>query len=571
MKSITLTFCLFMFAYVNTYSQCTTCNNPIPGTTNYASKVGTDNIATGNNSFAGGITSRANGAQSFAFGSAAIADGANSFALGWGTLSNSNFAVSIGTSDTASGVGAMVLGTNSRAGGTGSLAMGNFVQAMSNYSMVIGTGFQPTMKLRNSNAETLMIGFNSIKPTLSITTSVDYAHTGKVCIGNVLNVLGILNPQAKLHIKADDGEAAAIFIQPFDWSGGDTASLVLGNQLHGISANERYGLFFRTQSFYNFNEGYLKIGKDARIGSVLACIDGVGTAKWVDPLAYSVWSLNIEKEAYRMSKVGILTETPETELDVIGTVKMSGLRLQNMEAQIGRVLSCRTTTGEAIWVDPANFSIWQLNDHGDAYRMSKVGVGTDEPKSELDVNGNISVNDAIIGKVGTTKWVDPDFLTLLGSDNEYASKIMIPKGNNANHQAIKIISPAQGGEIQFFAGGALNTIIRQNEFLIGKVDTPMELKVTGKIWAHEVEVKLDAWWDEVFDEDYSLMPLLQLEKFIADNNHLPDMPTEETVLKDGIELGEMNALLLKKVEELTLYVIELKKELDEVKQQQTSN
>lgn len=66
------------------------------------------------------------------------------------------------------------------------------------------------------------------------------------------------------------------------------------------------------------------------------------------------------------------------------------------------------------------------------------------------------------------------------------------------------------------------------------------------------------------------MPLLQLDRFIKENNHLPDMPTEETVLNDGIELGEMNALLLKKVEELTLYVIELKKELDDVKQQQKS-
>ena len=58
------------------------------------------------------------------------------------------------------------------------------------------------------------------------------------------------------------------------------------------------------------------------------------------------------------------------------------------------------------------------------------------------------------------------------------------------------------------------------------------------------------------------MPLLQLEKFIADNNHLPDMPTEEKVLNDGIELGEMNALLLKKVEELTLYVIEQQKRIE---------
>ncbi|MFA5417143.1 MAG: hypothetical protein WC341_01665 [Bacteroidales bacterium] len=64
--------------------------------------------------------------------------------------------------------------------------------------------------------------------------------------------------------------------------------------------------------------------------------------------------------------------------------------------------------------------------------------------------------------------------------------------------------------------------------------------------------------------------LLILVGIIMNNNHLPDMPTEEKVLNDGIELGEMNALLLKKVEELTLYVIELKKELDEVRKQQRS-
>jgi hypothetical protein len=445
--------------------------------------------------------------------------------------------------------------------------------------------------LVNNMQQSLMVGFGSKHPSLFVGRSPFADKTGKIAIGNVVNQYGQMDPLTKLHLRADEGEIAAMFIEPQVWDDGTApggggidlgdkgdvvpnangAYLFLGNESHGIEALNNRGVIFHTQSSYVFNDGAIKYGLNARAGMVLASIDAEGSATWVDPSTFSVWSLNRDNEAFRMSKVGVFTDTPETELDVIGTVKMSGFRLQNSEAQTGRVLSCRTTTGEAMWVDPANFSIWQVNERGEAYRMSKVGIGTDEPTNALDVNGNISVNDAIIGKVGPSKWVDPDFLTLLGSDDEQASKILIAKGNNTTHQAIKFISPAQGGEIQFFTGGVFNTIIRHNEFLIGKEDTPMELKVTGKIWAHEVEVKLDDWWDEVFDKDYNLMPLLQLEKFITDNNHLPDMPTEETVLKDGIELGEMNALLLKKVEELTLYVIELKKELEEVKRQQTSN
>ncbi len=60
------------------------------------------------------------------------------------------------------------------------------------------------------------------------------------------------------------------------------------------------------------------------------------------------------------------------------------------------------------------------------------------------------------------------------------------------------------------------------------------------------------------------MPLHQLERYIITNKHLPDIPTEKEVLKNGIELGEMNALLLKKVEELTLYVIEQQKRIEKL-------
>ena len=75
--------------------------------------------------------------------------------------------------------------------------------------------------------------------------------------------------------------------------------------------------------------------------------------------------------------------------------------------------------------------------------------------------------------------------------------------------------------------------------------------------ATTVTVKLYANWpDYVFKKDYHLAPLNDVKTYIDQNHHLPDMPSETDVAKNGINLGEMNRLLTKKVEELTLYMIE---------------
>ncbi|WP_210149210.1 hypothetical protein [Chryseobacterium scophthalmum] len=75
----------------------------------------------------------------------------------------------------------------------------------------------------------------------------------------------------------------------------------------------------------------------------------------------------------------------------------------------------------------------------------------------------------------------------------------------------------------------------------------------------------NGWADYVFEKNYNLMPLNELEKFITENKHLPEVPTTKEAIENGIELKEMNILLLKKVEELTLYVIQQQKELQELK------
>jgi hypothetical protein len=103
---------------------------------------------------------------------------------------------------------------------------------------------------------------------------------------------------------------------------------------------------------------------------------------------------------------------------------------------------------------------------------------------------------------------------------------------------------------------------------IGTTNTgPYRLAVEGKIGAREVNVTTTSWSDHVFSKDYQLRPLNEVQKFITENHHLPDVPSEKEVLANGQNLGEMNALLLKKIEELTLYLIEQKNEILALRQE----
>jgi hypothetical protein len=86
------------------------------------------------------------------------------------------------------------------------------------------------------------------------------------------------------------------------------------------------------------------------------------------------------------------------------------------------------------------------------------------------------------------------------------------------------------------------------------------LAVEGTVGARKVKVTQESWADFVFDPQYQLPTLLDVELFIQKHKHLPEIPSTSEVLDEGIDLGDMNKKLLQKVEELTLYVIELKKE-----------
>ena len=94
---------------------------------------------------------------------------------------------------------------------------------------------------------------------------------------------------------------------------------------------------------------------------------------------------------------------------------------------------------------------------------------------------------------------------------------------------------------------------------IGITTPQSELAVEGTITTKEIVVTNTGWSDFVFEEDYELPPLEEVEQHIKTKKHLPGIPSEKEVTENGVNLGDMQTKLLQKIEELTLYVIEQQK------------
>lgn len=109
--------------------------------------------------------------------------------------------------------------------------------------------------------------------------------------------------------------------------------------------------------------------------------------------------------------------------------------------------------------------------------------------------------------------------------------------------------------------------VEGNNAAIGgmRMDKDGNTEFHGNLRATKLDIDAQWWSDFVFEDDYELMSINEVDTFIQQNGHLPDMPSEAEVLEKGIDVAEMMAIQQQKIEELTLYIIELRKEMDELK------
>jgi hypothetical protein len=265
--------------------------------------------------------------------------------------------------------------------------------------------------------------------------------------------------------------------------------------------------------------------------------------------------------------VGIGTESPQYKLDVNGNLRLaipsSASPIQGLDISIA---SFKTPE------NAKNSYYLRMSDIGanaqDVFVVKgnrNVGIGFSEPQHKLDVNGNIRANNIILSNgYQITRNLSDNFQYQDKTLGHYAFGWF---GDSWYTSAGTLWQSGFGG-IKFFTQGKFRMAIHNNGNVGIGTDNPKNLlDVNGTIRAKEVKVELENWSDFVFDKDYKLPSLQEVETHINEHKHLPDIPSEKQVKEEGVNLAEMQAKLLQKIEELTLYVIKQEKKIEEQNKQ----
>ena len=215
--------------------------------------------------------------------------------------------------------------------------------------------------------------------------------------------------------------------------------------------------------------------------------------------------------------------------------------------------------------DDAGFtSIKTINSNGQTMWEFGTGFVTQngfEIKNQINnivaLRLNETTGDATLG--GSVVIPNGDWFRTKDTNSVNRALLGMESGTNN----VKIQTGGLSSSIFFQTGTSVKAVLDQNGNLgIGTTTPDQKLTVKGKIHAEEVIIDLNVPApDYVFEPDYQLRDLDELQQFIETNKHLPEVPSAATMEEEGISVSEMNMLLLKKVEELTLYILEQKEQI----------
>jgi hypothetical protein len=281
--------------------------------------------------------------------------------------------------------------------------------------------------------------------------------------------------------------------------------------------------------------------------------------------------------ATQKGKVGIGTTTPSAQFHTNGTVRFAGLTNDNAQTRVlvsdangnlsyrdastlGGASSTAWTYGgnavsalSAIGTTNSN-ALTIITNNQERIRVDangNVGINNTSPDEKLTVSGNVRLNRAI------EQFMESDGISeLIRFRNSMSSTEGNPKG---------------GFDFAHFDGTSVMRITN-DKVGIGTTNPQAKLAVNGDIFSKKIKVTQTGWPDYVFHRDYSLLSLTQVEKFIEQHHHLPEVPSAAEIEKNGLDLGDNQTILLKKIEELTLYIIQQDKRIQELeKKMQTIN
>lgn len=222
----------------------------------------------------------------------------------------------------------------------------------------------------------------------------------------------------------------------------------------------------------------------------------------------------------------------------------------------------------------------------------KVGIGTDAPAYHLDNRGN--------SKFGLHAWFsstasigadDNNFARLYVNNPSSGAGLQISNGSTGAYgkllymtytepttEIFNVKNTAQNFTPFLFTGNGSMTVANSQETILKLESTgkftltsngqkTFQVETNGLIRARRAKIDLDNWADYVFAPTYRLRSLPEVEAYVKAEKHLPGIPSEKQLIEEGMDVAEMNRLLMEKVEELTLYLIEQNKQIAELQEQ----
>ena len=269
-------------------------------------------------------------------------------------------------------------------------------------------------------------------------------------------------------------------------------------------------------------------------------------------IVWEVWG----QETHTVKQLNITKSDGTTNHDGVSLFRADELvDRAKLRLRMGDEYTSEFEIGYRYYKDGEWYSNFSLSGYGVGYFRSKLGVGIHKPEAMLHVVGG----DIDIGNT------DGEHLLRFRRKEDGAPIGQVGLLNTHN---FKFAHWGGGGFFSFFTnyGSRVEERVRiaNNGYVgIGTVSPDYLLDVNGTIRATEIKVVAQTA-DFVFEDNYPLKDLSKVETFIKENKHLPDIPSAAEMEASGVNLAEMNKLLLQKIEELTLYAIEKEKLISEL-------
>lgn len=522
------------------------------------------------------------------------ASGNYSFAAGWGSQ--------------ALGQTSFALGYYSKAEGLNSMAMGMYTDSQTAYGITIGKGYSSTKPLAN-NTGGIMLGAGSNVPTLYISPQNTENRTGRVAIGNVTS------PSAKLHIAGDGVENADILLAS---TGTNKSVIQFRSSNNNITVGSDNVMKFNAPNMQFYPTGQVAVNGAFKVtGNVILSglaststkILIVGTNGQLSSTDYSAIGDNLGNHTASQNinlngkkivngtsgaggifvstggkvRIGTGTTSPAYDLEVNGTTVSANLRISGLASTTQKILTVGTG-GQVSSTDVSTFAdnmgdhtaLQNINLNGNKIVNGSsgiggifvstngfVGVNNVNPLQKFHVlDGNILISRSRPKELGSTNGCL--YFGDVVSANEPYGRWGIEYVNSENEgYGLNFWKPSVTG--QSLENGCL-FLANNSNVGIGTTNPSEKLTVNGKVLAREVIVTNDGrmWPDYVFSPDYEMMSLAELETYVNEHHHLPDVPSAIDVQEEGVSVGEMNAILLQKIEEMTLRMIEMEKRIVEL-------